>query len=1035
MDTATLVGRVFNVSGQMVVGARVELVDIERNTKNFAQTNHSGVYAFPNTKPGHYRVTVSAPGYRTAILASLTIYVQDDLQQNFRMMPGPPLESVTMQANGTPTETTGAVGTVVEQTLVSDLPLNGRSFQTLFQLTPGVVIAPTTFASQGQFSVNGQRTNTNYFIIDGVSANFGIAAGMNPGQSAGGSLPALTAFGGTNSLVSTDDVQEFAVLTSSYSAEFGRTPGGQVSIVTRSGTKDFHGQIFDYLRNDAFDANDWFANRENLRRAALRQNDYGGTLGGPLLRNATFFFLSYEGMQLRQPSSEQTDVPSISVRNLAPVALQPILNAYPVPTGQDEGNGLSPAAYSFSNPSTLNTASIRIDEHVHEAISIFARYDYSVSELRGRGAALNSLSTVSDTRFNLETFTSGVSYKFSSLSINDLRFNWSKSSASSADHLDSFGGASPVSPGLVLPPSIPAQDSLFQFVVAPNAQQGQLSLGRNVANSQTEINVVDSVSHEVGTQLLKAGVDFRKLLPTIRPATYVQQDIFGSVPTDVESNVSLAVIGSFVAVNSEFSDYSAYIQDTWRPTTRLSINSGLRWDYNPPPNGRGSNGELPIVVRGIQNLATLSLKASGATLYGTSLNNFAPRFGAAYEVQSSAGTETVIKAGAGMFYDLANVTASKALEPITSPFSAQKALFGVPFPLQPSDAEAPALGAFSGPFSTIVAFPPKLNLPRTWQWNLSVEQSLGRQQQLGISYVGALGSQLLRTETFIGDQAGLTANIAALSFTSNTAYSSYHSLQVQFQRRFTTGAHVIALYGLSHSLDNVSTDAVSNGIPARFIDPHTDYGPSDFDIRHTAALGINYAFRTSKKLNFWNQLIANWTCDSILMTRSSPPVNVVISRDIGFGTHDFRPDLLNGVPLYLHDQSFPGGRVINPAALSIPDEPRQGTLGRNYFRGFPFIQTDFSLRRHFRLSDRLSLQSRIEVFNLLNRANFAPPSGEFGSVDPAGKFTLGNGFGISHSTFGQGLQSGTFGGFGSGFSPLYQVGSARSLQFVLKVEF
>ncbi len=247
MDTATLSGRIADVSGTALARARLELVDIERNTKMRTFTNNEGAYIFADIRPGQYRMEVSAPGYKTVKVTNLTIHPQADVVVPIPLVAGSPLESIVLNANGTPTQMSGAVGTVVDQTLVQELPLNGLSFQTLFGLIPGVVITASTPTSQGQFSVNGQRANANYFVIDGVSANFGLAAGVNPGQSTGGSLPALTAFGGTNSLISTGDVQEFAILTSSYTAEFGRVPGGQVSIVSRSGTNKFHGSVFDYL--------------------------------------------------------------------------------------------------------------------------------------------------------------------------------------------------------------------------------------------------------------------------------------------------------------------------------------------------------------------------------------------------------------------------------------------------------------------------------------------------------------------------------------------------------------------------------------------------------------------------------------------------------------------------------------------------------------------------------------------------------------------------------------------------------------------
>src|SRR3712207_4965476 len=192
-----------------------------------------------------------------------------------------------------------STGVVFDRKEVERLPLNGRSLQSLFEFVPGAVLTRASFVEQGQFSVNGQRANANYFTVDGVSANVGVSAGAAPGQAAAGSLPALTVLGGTNNLVSVESIEEFQIQTSSYAPEHGRTPGAHVSVVTRAGTNEFHGSLFNYFRDDALDANDWFANSRALAQAKLRQNDFGGTLGGPLRRDRTFFFASYEGLRLR----------------------------------------------------------------------------------------------------------------------------------------------------------------------------------------------------------------------------------------------------------------------------------------------------------------------------------------------------------------------------------------------------------------------------------------------------------------------------------------------------------------------------------------------------------------------------------------------------------------------------------------------------------------------------------------------------------------------------------------------------------------
>ena len=208
------------------------------------------------------------------------------------------------------------MSTVIGNRFVENLPLNGRSFSSLIDLTPGVVLTPSNFYEQGQFSVNGQRPDANYFMVDGVSANLGTAERrLNLGQGGAGQLPATSAFGGTSNLVSLDALEEFRIQTSTFAPEYGRTPGAQISVVTKSGTNTFHGTAFEYFRNDKLDANDWFANANGLARPELRQNDFGGVLGGPIVKDKLFFFGSYEGLRVRQPQVADTYVP---VAGLAP---------------------------------------------------------------------------------------------------------------------------------------------------------------------------------------------------------------------------------------------------------------------------------------------------------------------------------------------------------------------------------------------------------------------------------------------------------------------------------------------------------------------------------------------------------------------------------------------------------------------------------------------------------------------------------------------------------------------------------------------
>ena len=285
-------------------------------------------------------------GFKTIIKPDIVINIQDALSVNFTLPVGAAFETMTVEGGASMINTADAsVSTVVDQTYVKDMPLNGRSFQDLILLTPGVVTqSPQSYSGLGQtgeFSVNGQRTEENYYTVDGVSANVGASSGANQYSLAGasGSVPGATALGTTQALVSVDDLQEFRVNSSTYSAEYGRNPGGQFAFQTKSGTNQWHGTAYDYLRNGYFDAQDWFNDYLGESEPALHQNDFGGTFGGPVEipdlyqgKDKTFFFVSYEGLRLTAPQAATINyVPDAALRAAAPTVLQPALDAFPVP--------------------------------------------------------------------------------------------------------------------------------------------------------------------------------------------------------------------------------------------------------------------------------------------------------------------------------------------------------------------------------------------------------------------------------------------------------------------------------------------------------------------------------------------------------------------------------------------------------------------------------------------------------------------------------------------------------------------------------
>lgn len=1056
-STATLSGTVLDQNGAHIAGASIALINSQQATQRLTTTNSEGTFVFVHLPPGRYSVTATKEGFAPIEVNGVVINVNDQVALKIQLNVGTLSQTVEIVEGASLINESAAVGTVVDRQLIGNIPLNGRTLQSLITLTPGVVLTRTSGIEPGQFSINGQRADANYFTVDGVSANIAVTAGSTLGQGGGGALPALSAFGGTNNLVSVDALQEFKIQTSTYAPEFGRMPGGQVSIVTRSGSNDFHGSLFEYFRNDVLDATDWFTNANRTPKAALRQNDFGGVFSGPILlprfgeggrqpwyngRNRTFFFFSYEGLRLRLPNTQASDVPSRAARSNAPAQLQPYLNSFPLPTGPDRPNGFAEFVSTFSNPSTLDATSIRLDHIVNDKLTFFGRYNYSPSDNVQRGGPSFVTNTFAVTEFKTETLTGGVTWTVTPHVINDFRINWSRNKGVSVREIDNFGGAVPLPESILFRPPFTNLDSLFTLTIG-GGTNSVLRVGSNAINTQRQVNVIDNVTFLAGSHHLKSGVDYRKLFPIFGPSLYTQSfnfsgfGIAGTPP--IGSVFSSRLSGGFIAGVSDtlyplFTNFSAYAQDTWKVTPRLVLTYGLRWEVNPAPSER--NGNDPFAVIQVDNVATLDIAPRGEPLYETTYNNLAPRVGVSFQLFQGHGRETVLRSGFGIFYDLGTAPLSRAFAAF--PFSASRSLNGNPsFPLTAALLAPPIPDINARPMTSLNAVDPNLKLPRTYQWNFAVEQSLGSHQALSATYVGAAGRRLLRQE-------GLNApnpRINFLSLIRGVASSDYHALQLQFQRRLTRGLQSLMSYTWSKSLDTASDDSGAN-TPAEKFDPQMDRGPSNFDVRHQFAMAVTYNIPVGPVNRVVDGLLRDWAIDGIFVARSATPVNVTFSRDIGFGTFATRPDLVPDIPLYIDDPGAPGGRRLNNAAVAgnprqigpflVPVAARQGNLGRNSLRGFPLHQLDLAIRRQFNFTERLNLQFRTEFFNIFNHPNFANPDSSLGSVSTTGAFTPTNAFGRSPSMLGRALGSG---GSSGGLNPLYQVGGPRSLQFGVKLQF
>ncbi len=1029
-ESAVVSGRITDQTGAVIPGVDLRLQSADRGTSTFAKTNDAGIYNFSSVQPGIYNLTVRKEGFRQLDLVGLTANVQAHIEHNFVLEVGAASVSITLQGDIVNLSTESAtVSTVVDQQFVSNMPLNGRSFESLILITPGVTFTTASSNDNGQFSTNGQRASTNYMSVDGVSANIGVGLTIAPSmpEALAGAYAGLNTLGGTNNLVPMDALQEYNIQTSTYTAELGRQPGGQVSLVTRSGTNVLHGDLFEYLRNEVLDARNFF-NRIPDVKPPLRQNIFGGSFSGPIYKDRTFFFFSYEGIRLRLPQTGDAEVPSIRVRNAAATSIKPLLSAFPLPTGPetfwdddndpltpDVPSGWAPVHYHASNPSTANTYSLRVDHTFDKRLALFGRYGEASSESTSfnYGIGPSGTGTVASTR----TFTVGINSVFSWNVNNVFRINSSRQLGQFRYVQATYGGAVPIDPAL-LTNGLPGQGDVV-FLYGPGA--GAITGGDKVKFYQRQLNIVDSVALNKQKHLIKVGIDYRRLSPTYGPQD--QQDVAfyseGAINSAITDDV---LIRSFQSANLRSSNWSVYGQDTWRVSPRLTMVLGLRWEFNPAPTE--ADEKMPPVVLGIvnpQDVRTATLAPQGTPFYKPFYTAFAPRFGAAYALRQGAEHQMVLRGGFGVYYDLGSGTVAGGFLPL----AASRILSGVPYPLSTEDATRPPVVLPTTTPLKIFAYSAvqHLELPYTLQWNVALEQSLGTEQSLSLSYVGSAARRLLNQQQ-LNAQANLFSgprpnpSFSYIMFTSNGPTSDYHSFQAQYRANLKRGLQALVNYTWSHAIDEVSAD-LESGTLCR--------GNASFDVRHNFSAALTYNLPAPWTNAVAKQILGNWSVDSIVHSQTGQPVDVFLSTAtvVGGELQSLRPNVVPRQPFYVDDPNVPGGRRFNPAAFTLPPSDSanpnirmMGNFGRNVLRGNGLNQIDVALGRTFLIREELNLLFKTEVFNVFNHPMF----GNYGYYADRPST-----FGVPRST----MNANSF----SGLSPLYALGGPRSIQFSLRLRF
>jgi hypothetical protein len=982
-------GLVRDSSGAVLPEATVTLVHTDTGSRHVSRSNSEGFYAIPVTQPGVYKAQVRKDGFQTAVQAGVRLEAGQNARIDFTLRLSVLEESmdVTAERDSVLSEGSG-LGTVIGRDLIEHLPLNGRGLLGLIDVVPGITVTPAGSGESGQFSASGQRADANYITVDGIAVNTGIGViGLPGGQGVqlGGAVPVYTALGSMQSFVSAEAVEEFHIQTSGGRADIGRTIGAHLSFITRTGSNAIHGSVFEYLRNEALDGNDWFANRTGQRRPVFRMNDFGGSLGGPLARNRTFFFLSHESLRLDHPAVETEYVPTALSRAFAPPSLKWLLQAIPLPNGPVVAPGLALLTLPAPRSSRLDSSSLRLDHSFRPTLRVFARLAYAPSgdDVLDSGALRATSASV-----NSRSLTIGADATFGHSAYNSLRLNATAVGETAMTQVQASGNAVDLS--RFVPALTPASQTVYGLdILSPT-----LALVSDSARGgQRQWNLADQFNFVRGRHLFGFGVDYRRLAPDLSSKPFMVGAVFANLD-GLASGAPLALsVSHRNTVSLRLSNLSAFAQDSWRVSPRLTLNYGVRWEFNPAPDSGSGAPLFESVTPG--NPVGIQFAPQGTTLWTAGLGHLAPRIGFAWKLDSNG--KLVLRSSAGLFYDPGFGPALEAsISQLTTDISLQNYAGGVnvsysQYPTSKPASAAPLVSNFRIPLSV--------------QWNTTLEREMSRGVIASLSYAGALDRSLLRFE-----QSQITTG-ESLEYFTNHGDSSYHSLQTQVRSRYGQSLDGMASFTWAHSIDNVSRDGdLFLSEPAW--PGSVDRGNSSFDVRRSFSAAVIYHPR----------LLHGWSLNAIYRARSGFPLTITgINPNLMIGIES-RPNLVFGQAVWIDDPNSAGGRRLNRSAFANATSNVPGSLGRNSIEGFAMSQMDLAIERQFTIWEGLKAQFHIEAFNAFNHPSFGNPDTFL--MDPA--------FGRATSMLNQFLGTG---GPSAGLIPAFQIGGPRSLQAALRFQF
>jgi hypothetical protein len=1075
----TILGIVTDATGGAVPGATVTVRNVNTGLLRTTETQGDGSYRVPELPIGSYDVTVEKAGFQTSITSGVKVDVAAERRVDASLKPGEVKEQITVSGEALPLiEITNAtLGGTLTQESVKDLPINGRDYTKLIYLNPGVAGSPDQITdspgSFGEFSMNGARGRSNNYLLDGTDMNDGYR--NDPAINQGG------VFATPSAILPIDAVSEMRVL-SNFEAEYGRNGGAVVNIVTRSGTNQVHGSAFEYFRNNALDARNFFDTSDHPK-APFHNNQFGGSVGGPIVKDKTFLFLDYEGQrenvgvvtlacvptQAHLAAAIATAAGKISTTGQALSKFWPSNPANYIAGVQSDDAGCyipNPAAptdrtqattspdYTAIAPSFNNLTSMiaKIDHSFNQNNTVTGRYFFGDSTqqfplaLNATGGELPGFDTVTPTRVQLVSLS--YVHVFSATKLNELRYGWNRFAEGFFPQDQNFdpstiglcnvpvGSASCHSSGLPIILLAPTPTGSTAFFAQPGANSAD-PRSRVDTNNQ----VIDSFSWKIGKHDLKFGGEFRR--------TSIQQHFdkysrgrlsFGSLTTLLEASPSkgFAYIGNTVRHTYE-NGYGFYLQDSYHLTSRVTLNYGLRWDYNgvvAEKNNLFSNFIPTSATAG--NLVQVG-PGGVSKLYNPDYKNVAPRIGIAWDVFGTG--KTVVRSGYGIFFDAFSQDMLLGHLPYPTFYAPGPAYNNIgPNPVQQALLNVPVNGSigsgpiYNAPTCTVVsprgvtpecdifAFDQNIKTPYMENFNLNIQQQISSKVVLEVGYVGSQGHRLFRffdinqpgqaainncDRTFgvstcdfgVARNFGNPAGATYIFQENSTGKSNYNSLQASLRVNAWHGVSSVVNYVWSRSLDNSSDgeDFVVNAAqPQDSNNPNAEYGRSNFDIPQRFTWQFSYELPSMS--GGWQKLKNGWGLDSSVTLQSGQPFTLNYNGEDdysgGGGGYD-RPDVVGPIVYNYHDPSHfldlssfampctNNGTISGGATDCMPGTRHYGNLGRNALQGPPFKQWDLAVYKNTKISERFSMQLRADFFNLLNHPNFSSPLLPAFIADPA----------------------------------------------------